>query len=135
MNDLFEDKCPCCHRPYEASAPVGFAEFWALVPSKTGKEPSQKAWKRLSNQDRAEAVKHVKAFYAWFTKEYPTASLLMPSTYLNNKRWTDDAIKASAAPASEAIEALRRGLQSNVPAVREYSEAALKRINERKENE
>ena len=130
MTDLFEDKCPCCHRPYEAASPVGFDEFWETVPHKTGKEPSRKAWKRLSKQDRAEAAKYVKAFYAWFRKEYPTASMLMPSTYLNNKRGEDDAIRASAVTSSQAIEALQRGLESNVPAVREYSEAALKRIKD-----
>lgn len=130
MNDLFSDTCPCCGRPYEATASTGFDEFWQAVPQKIGKEQARKAWKKLNAPDRAQAAKMVKPFYAWFAKTYPTASPLHPSTYLNNKRWQDDGI-APTKDTGDVRAALERGLKSKTPAVREHAERMLARLNER----
>lgn len=93
MSDLFGCNCPHCGQPIVEKQTTGFDEFWADVPHKIGKDQASKAWKKLSGQDRAQAAKLVKPFYAWFAKAYPTASLLHPSTYLNNKRWQDEALR------------------------------------------
>lgn len=80
MNDLFGQF---------VKAPIGFDDFWSLVPHKIGKHNANKAWLKLNSADRALAQEHVTAFYAWFKATYPTASPLHPSTYLNGKRWHD----------------------------------------------
>ena len=93
MSDLFGCNCPHCGQPILEKQSTPFDVFWADVPHKIGKEQARKAWKRLSAPDRHEAQRHVKAFYAWFAKMFPTASPLHPSTYLNNKRWQDEALR------------------------------------------
>ena len=130
MNDLFEDKCPCCQRPYEGKVSVyGFAEFWELVPHKIGKADAQAAWKRMKTPDRNDAARLIGAFYAWFAKTYPTASPLHPATYLNRKRWLDDAIQDTARPATSTdIDAIKAGLSSRVPSVREHAQRMADRI-------
>jgi len=95
MSDLFGCNCPHCGQPIVEKQTTGFDEFWADVPHKIGKEQSRKAWNKLTTADMQEAHRHVKAFYAWFAKTFPTASPLHPSTYLNNKRWQDEALRPS----------------------------------------
>lgn len=131
MNDLFEDCCPHCRRPYAEQTPPDFAEFWASVPKgcKADKEAALRAWRKLTTADKQGATEKVKQFYGWFSKTYPTASPLHPSTYLNRKRWQDDVLQAPAANA-DLRKAIEEGMKSPVPAVREHFERTLKRLKE-----
>lgn len=125
MTDLFKQCCPTCGRAYEeeVTAP-GFSAFWQMVPNKVGRAAAEKAWKKLTSGDRVLASERVKVFYEWFRKEYPTASLLHPATYLNGKRWEDvENTSTSNQPSQSDVEAIRRGAKSSVPVVRE---AAIK---------
>lgn len=104
MNDLFEECCPHCKRPYEKQSAPGFAEFWASVPHKIAKAQAEKAWRKLSPVDRIAAGEKVGDFYAHFAKTYPTASPLHPATYLNNRRWEDLTEQAQPSLKNDALD-------------------------------
>lgn len=131
MNDLFEDCCPHCRRPYTEQTPPDFAEFWAKVPKgcKADKEASLRAWRKLTTADKQGATETVGRFYEWFAKTYPSASPLHPSTYLNRKRWQDDVLQVKSSSA-DILRAIEDGLKSPVPAVRDHFAAMLKRMKE-----
>jgi hypothetical protein len=84
MSDLF---------PNTTVINAGFADFWALLPAgaKSGKVSAEKAYKRLTPPRRKEARENVAAYYDWWRKQNPQASWLHPSTYLNQRRWEDEA--------------------------------------------
>lgn len=129
MDDLFENCCPHCKRPYEQTPPApDFAAFWAACPYKIGKASAEKAWRKLRPVDRADALARVVAFYAWFAKQYPTASTMHPATYLNGKRWNDEPVSgASAVTQDDTRAAIIKGMQSNIQSVRDHSERLAKR--------
>lgn len=84
MSDLF---------PNTTVINAGFADFWASLPAgaKSGKVSAAKAYKRLTPPRRKEARENVAAYYDWWRKQNPQASWLHPSTYLNQRRWEDEA--------------------------------------------
>lgn len=106
--------------------PIGFSEFWEIVPVKVSKQDAAAAWKRMSAEDRDMAKRHVVAFYSWFKKTYPTAAPLHPVRYLRKKRWEDVAGQNDISPTAN-IEAIRTGLNSRVPSVREHAMGLAKR--------
>lgn len=108
---------------------VGFDDaFWPLVPHKVNKEASRKAWNKLKPNEREAAQKHVKAFYEWFKKTYPTASPLHPSTYLNGKRWQDIEDNDTSHTHVD-VNLIRKMCQSTSDAVRRAGEDAARRQN------
>lgn len=131
MNDLFEEACPCCKRPYDTpTQSAGFAEFWASVPHKIGKIEAEKAWNKLNPQDRKAAMDKVKPFYDWFSKTYKDASPIHPVRYLKNQRWLDEAMTGVVGKiTNEAETSILKGLQSNIASVREHSERMAARHN------
>lgn len=117
MNDLFNDTV---HQE-----PVyGFEDFWAKVPNKVAKKAAEKAWRKLKSQDRQLAADRVTAFYAWFAKTYPKASMLHPATYLNGERWND----IEAPKATDNTAAIRKALQSPIASVREHAQRMADRM-------
>lgn len=132
MNDLFEECCPQCKRPYQQQTPPDFDEFWQSVPKgcKADKEAALRAWRKLTTADKEAATGAVKRFYEWFSKTYPTASPLHPSTYLNRKRWQDDVIQPKAGSA-DLLRTLEEMARSEVAPIREYAETRLRKMKER----
>ena len=113
MNDLFQCTCPTCGQPMpEADNETTFDRFWRDVPHKIGKEPARKAWGKLTSADRAEAHKGVKLFYSWFERTYKDASPLHPATYLNGKRWQDEAVSGHISQWSDPSQALADSIAS-----------------------
>lgn len=106
--------------------PIGFSEFWKIVPVKVSKQDALEAWKRLSAGDRELAARHVVAFYDWFRKTYPSANPLHPVRYLSKKRW-EDVAGAMGTETVVNIEAIRAGLNSRVPSVRDHARQLAKR--------
>lgn len=71
----------------------GFSLFWQAYPKKQGRTPAEKAWRKL--QPDAETVrKIVEHVQARRTSEDWTKELgqfiPLPSTFLNQRRWTDE---------------------------------------------
>ena len=75
------------------SKPQGlpFDAFWAVWPNKSGKEPARKAWAKLNDDDRRKAQSFSASWFARWRQTYPTASPILPASYLNGRRWEDEA--------------------------------------------
>ena len=88
MTDLFGDP----------QRPAGFDGFWQMIPTgaKNGKATAQKAFAKLSQAGRTAATKHAAAYYAWWRAQNPQASWLHPASYLNQRRWEDEAFTPPA---------------------------------------
>lgn len=68
---------------------VAFDQFWAIYPRKTGKQSALKAFTRLSNSDQQEAMNNISRLYA----QTPVQFVPHAATYINGKRWEDQAIQ------------------------------------------
>lgn len=71
----------------------GFSLFWQAYPKKQGRTPAEKAWRKLQPDAETvrEIVEHVqtrRTSEEW-TKELGQF-IPLPSTFLNQKRWTDE---------------------------------------------
>ena len=75
-----------------------FAQFWAEIPTgaKNGKAMAEKAFKKMTPKGRADATTHVASYYAWWRAQNPQASWLHPASYLNQRRWEDEAYRPPA---------------------------------------
>lgn len=84
------------HSPTIGNA--AFADLWELLPTgaKSGKREAQKAFAKLRPGDQRLASQHVAAYYDWWRKANAQASWLHPSTYINQRRWEDEAWQPSA---------------------------------------
>jgi uncharacterized protein YdaU (DUF1376 family) len=108
-----------------------FDDFWSVVPKKVGKGQARKAWKAALKKADAEAIISAMKRYAASRKGQDDQFTAHPSTWLNGERWADDVGGSVGGEISqEAIQALRDGLKSDVPAVREHSERRLKQLRE-----
>lgn len=85
MLDLFSTDAP--------QVKCGFAAFWGQIPTgaKNGKVMAEKSFRRLSPSARQAAQDNVEAYYDWWRKTNKDASWLHPTTYLNQRRWEDEA--------------------------------------------
>lgn len=71
----------------EIKSPLLFELFWKEYGKKVGREAAIKAWNKLTDEDRKAATDNAHA-YANATPEKKYRP--HPTTYLNQKRWTDD---------------------------------------------
>lgn len=77
----------------EEVEPYPFLKFWNTFNFKKNKQAAEKAWKKLNNKDRAEAIAKIPNYYAYLEHKRSTGfnqNNLYPSTYLNGRRWEDD---------------------------------------------
>jgi len=120
MTDLFNETCPCCGQSITQEQPSApFEAFWTKVPHKIGKEAARKAWGKLAAQDRALASDRVGSFYAWFKRTYKDAAPLHPSTYLNGKRWQDEALAPTTVNSADRAAMIAKMKASPIDAIRE----------------
>jgi hypothetical protein len=66
-----------------------FDQFWAIYPRKTGKQAALKSFAKLSNADQQEALNNISRLYS----QTPVQFVPHAATYLNGKRWEDQAIQ------------------------------------------
>jgi hypothetical protein len=66
-----------------------FDQFWAIYPRKTGKQAASKSFAKLSNADQQEAMNNISRLYS----QTPVQFVPHAATYLNGKRWEDQAIQ------------------------------------------
>lgn len=71
----------------KASDDLEFMAFYNRYNHKKGKDQAFKAWKKLNKADRIEAFEKVEHYFSTIKEGI---SKVHPSTYLNNKRWTDE---------------------------------------------
>ena len=66
-----------------------FDEFWTTFPRKTDKARAKRSFLRLTKAEQELAVSNIQRLYS----ETPAQFIPHPSTYLNGKRWEDQAIQ------------------------------------------
>jgi hypothetical protein len=66
-----------------------FDEFWTTFPRKTDKARAKRSFLRLTKTEQELAVSNIQRLYS----ETPAQFIPHPSTYLNGKRWEDQAIQ------------------------------------------
>jgi len=66
-----------------------FDQFWTTFPRKTDKARAKRSFLRLNKTEQELAVSNIQRLYS----ETPAQFVPHPSTYLNNKRWEDQAIQ------------------------------------------
>ncbi|MEO0343043.1 MAG: helix-turn-helix domain-containing protein [Pseudomonadota bacterium] len=76
--------------PVNAQARASFSDFWENWPNKVAKVSAEKAWKKLTPQQKGEACEKCLGWFDWWRKENPTASPLHPASFLNARRWEDE---------------------------------------------
>lgn len=67
---------------------IEFDEFYKLYPLKKGKPCAERAWKKLSEKDKKEAIDKLPAYIADCVTN--KRSFKYPATYLNQRTWEDD---------------------------------------------
>jgi uncharacterized protein YdaU (DUF1376 family) len=77
-----------------------FDEFWQVWPVKKGKAPAEKAWAKMRQGDRSEAIAKAADWFAQWRRQYPDASPILPATFLNGRRWEDEFSAPRVAPAA-----------------------------------
>jgi hypothetical protein len=66
-----------------------FEGFWKAFPRKTDKARAKRSFLRLTKTEQELAVSNIQRLYS----ETPAQFVPHPSTYLNGKRWEDQAIQ------------------------------------------
>ena len=96
-----------------------FADFWTLFPRRVAKKDAQRAWIRLTAQQRMEAIVALCEWRrVWVNKD--TEFLPHPATWLNGERWEDELpteytqTSASHRPFTEGVETKRGEMPQKV---------------------
>lgn len=78
--------------PHSPPKGAPFSDFWeaAWGLKRQDKANAEKAWRKLSEADREEAMSKTAAWCKWWKAEHPTLSDIRASSYLNGKRWQDE---------------------------------------------
>lgn len=69
-----------------------FDQFWTTFPRKTDKARAKRSFLRLTKAEQELAVSNIQRLYS----ETPAQFIPHPSTYLNGKRWEDQAIQRTS---------------------------------------
>jgi len=106
-----------------------FADFWLLYPRRVARKDAERAWARISERDRVEALT---ALVGWRRVWADKDPQFIPhaSTWLNGERWTDELPVASAVShQSHAAIAGSAGIASGErPAIPEHVKAVLAKL-------
>jgi hypothetical protein len=73
---------------------VSFAVFWGVYPRRVGRAKAEVAYKRALDRASGEEIVEGARRYADDTTRDPGYTLL-PTTFLNQDRWTDDLVVSS----------------------------------------
>ncbi len=93
-----------------------FDAFWAVWPNKSGKADAKAAFAKMSDEDRADATRHAARWFTDWRKKYPTASPILPASFLRKRRWEDETEKTAAIIDPESLQkahvkAIKSGLE------------------------
>lgn len=68
---------------------LSFDRFWNLYALKQKRTVAEKLWSKLSKKDKLAALKTIRLYNNWLTRQNGIAKQL-PDTYLRQKRWLDN---------------------------------------------
>jgi hypothetical protein len=95
----------------------GFDLFWEKYPRKEAKKKTQAAWRNLTKKDQAAVMEDLPK-YSEFVAGKEKQFVLLPTSYLNGRRWEDD--RESPAKSLDFIVKLARSLGCNEDHVRNF---------------
>lgn len=76
-----------------------FGIFWAVYPKRVAKKDAEKAWKKLTSEQKVRAMdalpKHIEH---WADSEF----IPYPATWLNGERWEDELEERKVVPVDRA---------------------------------
>jgi len=81
---------PYSKRELDKSNSCPFADFWAVWPFKVSKASAEKAWRKLSDDDRIAAKASAAGWAQKWRAANVSASPIHPASYLNQRRWEDE---------------------------------------------
>lgn len=96
----------------EPSVNNRWCEFWEAYPRKTGKQACEKAWGKLKQGDRDNAIAALGDHVAvWVANQTAPQFIPHPATWLNGRRWEDElpvpqAPSGKSAPGMNAVRKL-----------------------------
>jgi hypothetical protein len=69
-----------------------------MIPTgaKQGKQAAEKAFRKLRPAMQQAATRNAASYYGWWRSQNPQASWLHPASYLNQRRWEDEAFMPPA---------------------------------------
>lgn len=68
---------------------IGFDSFWNAYKVKRNKMDAQKAWKKLNDNDKIQAILGIRRYDGWLRLQNGIAKKL-GDTYLKKRTWEDD---------------------------------------------
>lgn len=98
----------CYPEPEPITPKVPFSDFWILWPVKTNKDAAQKAWQKLSPNNQNAAINSLPGWFDRWRARYPDANAIHASTFLNKKRWEDEAPASSQHDPNSFVARLER---------------------------
>ena len=86
------------HTPRKSAAPVftdGFDDFWAAYPKPVAKQAAGKVWAKLKPDEelRKTILANIRLRLDGEWKDIEPRYIPNPATYLNQRRWEDEAVK------------------------------------------
>lgn len=88
----------------------GFDDFYVLFPRHIGRDPAEKSWAKLKPEERAAAIAAIRDQITWPSfADCPPEKIPHPTTWLNQRRWTDEPPKLLALSANGRASPIRSG--------------------------
>ncbi len=69
---------------------VKFDAFWEAYGYKVGRVNAMNQWQKLSQGERAKAIKMIPRYHQWRKCKNPPIEAVYPERYLKNRRFEDD---------------------------------------------
>lgn len=85
-----------------------FDEFWGVWPHKKSKADAQKAWAKLTPEEREAVISKTQAWCRQWRNEYPNASHILPASFLRGRRWEDEASETTRARSAGEVNTRER---------------------------
>jgi hypothetical protein len=106
-SDQFDDKCPCCGRPYDVpekksrrnlkAIREAFEVFWKAYPRKTAKGAARAAWEKNNLPPIEEILAALRKAIASADWQKEQGKFIPhPSTWINQARWEDQGMDYAA---------------------------------------
>jgi hypothetical protein len=106
-----------------------FADFWLMYPRRVARKDAERAWNRLSESDRIEALTALVGWRrVWADKDLQF--IPHASTWLNGERWTDElpVVSAVSHQSHAAIVGSAGTAPGARPAIPEHVKAVLAKL-------
>lgn len=69
---------------------VKFEVFWEAYPKKVGKQKAMTNWQKLSQGERAKAIRNLPKYLRWCQLQAPPRQTVDPERYLKDRRFDDE---------------------------------------------